>query len=414
MKDRSERPQCDATHRKTGEPADWRRRDFLKNTTAAGLGTAGLLLSQPSGTSAAKSTASVVPGQRLDPNAELRVGMIGTSGHTGTVLNALGGIPGARLVSYALKDGQRLQNEIAQTQYADTFQTGVEQLRKQRGWSSGTRLYETYQEMLSKEKLDVVGICLPYTINAFASMAAAERGIHIMSEKPLATEMRDLEQLRRVVDKSGVEISAMLEMRLWPPIRTIRESVQQGLIGEPILATAQKSYKWGQTRPWFYKTRQTYGGTIPWIGIHAIDYIMHTTGQKVKSAAALQGNKAHADYPGTEDQVGILLGLSNGGTAVVTLDYLRPETAEDHGDDRLRLAGTKGVIEMRAGKVELITSDGPARTLQLLPSQSIFAEFVAFLRGQGTHVLSRDEVFDVNRVCLLARQAADEKRVILL
>ncbi len=409
MKDRNDKPDCQPTQKKIG--LDLCRRDFLRSTTVAGLGSAGLLLSPPAALSTVKS-ADAPPGRRLDPTAELRVGMIGTSGHTGVVLNALGSIPGARLVSYAMKDAQRLQKEVAQTRYADTFQTDTEQVQKHRAWRSDSKIYETYQEMFSKEKLDVVGICLPYAINAFASMAAAERGIHIMSEKPLATEMKDLEQLRKIVDKSGVEISAMLEMRLSPEIRTIHESVARGLIGEPVLATAQKSYKWGQTRPWFYRSRQTFGGTIPWIGIHAIDFILHTTGLRVETAAAVQGNKAHADFPGTEDHVGILLGLSNGGTAVVTLDYLRPETAEDHGDDRLRLAGTKGVIEMRAGKVELITGEGPRRQLQLLPSQSIFADFVAFLRGQAPHILGRDEVFDVNRVCLLARQAADEKRVI--
>jgi predicted dehydrogenase len=386
------------------------RRNFLK-ATAAGIGTAELLRRPTLVPAHAKANS---PRAKLDPHSELRVGMIGTSGHTGLVLDALPDITGARLVAYALKDAQRLENEITETRYADVFQTDIEQLKKHRAFRPDTKLYDTYQEMLAKEKLDIVGVCLPYAINAFASVAAVKRGIHILSEKPLATEMKDLELLRKAVDESGVEISAMLEMRLWPEIRTIREQVAQGVIGEPILATAQKSYKWGKTRPWFYKNRQTYGGTIPWIGIHAIDFVLHTTGLTVKSVAAIQGNKAHPEFPGTEDQVGVLLGLSNGGTAVITLDYLRPETADDHGDDRLRLAGNKGVIEMRHGKVELISEREPARMLSLLPRQSIFADFVAFLRGQGTHVIQRDELFEVNRICLLARQAADEKKIVFV
>lgn len=387
------------------------RRHFLKSVTGAGLGGAELLLSRSVPSHAAITPLLSPASRKLDPGVELRVGLIGTSGHTNLVLGALPEIPGARLVAFALKDGQHLQKEVARTGYADRFQTDIDQLKKQPAFRQDTNVYETYQEMFSKENLDVVGICL-YSLNAFASMAAAERGVHIMSEKPLATEMKDLERLRRVVEKSGVGISAMLEMRLSAGIRTIRENVLQGSIGEPVMATGQKSFKFGKTRPWFYKTRQTFGGTIPWIGIHAIDFVMHTTGLKVKQVAAVQGNKAQPDYPGTEDYAAILLGLSNGGTAVVTLDYFRPDGAEGSGDDRLRLVGTKGVIEMRGNAVELITQQTPARSVPLLPGQSIFADFVASLRGLKPHVLPPGEAFEATRVCLLARQAADERRVI--
>jgi predicted dehydrogenase len=251
-------------------------------------------------------------------------------------------------------------------------------------------------------------------LNVFASMAAAEKGIHVMSEKPLATELEHLTQLERVLDRTGIQISAMLDMRLEPGIRTIQDAISRGLIGEPILATAQKSYKFGDSRPWFYKQRETYGGTIPWIGIHALDYIMYTTGLGITQAAAMQSNKSLSDYPGTEDNVGILLKLSNGGTAVVTLDYLRPASAASHGDDRLRVIGSKGVVEMRGGKVELLTHDNPATELALLAEGSIFADFVAYLRGQSSPALLPGEAIAATRICLLARQAADERRIITI
>jgi predicted dehydrogenase len=268
--------------------------------------------------------------------------------------------------------------------------------------------------MFAKERLDVVGTCLPFTLNVFASMTAAKSGIHVMSEKPLATELEHLTQLERILDQTGIQVSAMLDMRLYPEIRTIQDAISKGLIGDPILATAQKSYKFGNSRPWFYKKLETYGGTIPWIGIHAVDYIMYTTGLRITQAAAMQSNQSLSDYPGTEDNVGILFKLSNGGTAVVTLDYLRPETASSHGDDRLRVIGSKGVVEMRGGKVELITHDHAATEMALLPAGSIFADFVAYLRGQRSPVLSPRDAIASTRVCLLARQAADERRIVAI
>ena len=76
-----------------------------------------------------------------------------------------------------------------------------------------------------------------------------------------------------------------------------REAVQQGAIGEPILISSQKSYKYGAKRPWFYKERRTYGGTIPWVGIHALDYMKWVSGQKYTYVAAYEGNKAHPQSP---------------------------------------------------------------------------------------------------------------------
>jgi predicted dehydrogenase len=371
------------------------------------------------GTAGASGASSAFPGYQtkvrvLDPTSNLRVGMVGTAGHTGLILDALTEIPGAWLAAYAFKDAKGLPANAANMGYVDGYSADVGWVKTHKQFRGETKIYETYQEMFSKEKLDVVGICLPYFMNADACIAAAVHGVHIMSEKPMATELEQLERLRRSVDQGGVCISALLEMRLSPGIRTVRAAIAEGAIGEPVMATAQKSYKFGEARPWFYKSRTTFGGTIPWIGIHAIDFVLYTTGLKVNKIAAFHGNKAHGDYPGVEDEAGILLSLSNGGSAVVTLDYLRPETAPSHGDDRLRVVGSKGVLEMRGGLVELMTSDAPPHQLQLLPQRSIFGDFVRFLRGLGPAVISQAELFDVHRICLLARQAADEKRIIAI
>ncbi len=83
-----------------------------------------------------------------------------------------------------------------------------------------------------------------------------------------------------------------------------------------------------------------------------------TTGREYVQASAWHGNNDHPDYPGFQDQAGVLFKLDNGGTAMTNLDYLRPEPAPTHGDDRLRIAGSEGVLEvLGAGTdVNLITA----------------------------------------------------------
>ena len=201
----------------------------------------------------------------------------------------------------------------------------------------------------------------------------------------------------------------MMNMRCFPPYRAARKAVQDGLIGEPILLTSQKSYRFGAARPWFYKDLKTYGGTIPWAGIHCVDYMRWVSGRKYVQVSAWHGNKDHPDYPGFQDHAGVLFQLDNGGTAMTNLDYLRPETAPTHGDDRLRIAGSEGVLEVLGaeGRVALISAaDGP-RELELPEKVDFFADFLAELAGEGEHLISQEDAFRLTEVCLNARDAAE-------
>ncbi len=134
-----------------------------------------------------------------------------------------------------------------------------------------------------------------------------------------------------------------------------------------------------------------------------------TTGREYVRVAAWQGNKDHPDYPGFQDHAGVLFQLDNGGTAMTNLDYLRPETAPTHGDDRLRIAGSEGVLEVMGaeGRAHLITAaDGP-RELELPESVDFFADFLTELAGKGEHLISQDDAFRLTEVCLKARDAAE-------
>lgn len=356
------------------------RRRFLQSAAGAGL-VLGL------------STGRKTFGRPIGKGKQIKVGLIGSDGHTGVILGSISRIEGVAFTAFAKS---RPGDDVGW-------------LRRNRAFGAKTRVYDDFQSMLEKEELDVVGVCLPYYRNAEASMAAARRGMHIVSEKPVATTLADLDSLEKAVKKAGVRLTSMMNMRCGPPYRAARRAVKDGLVGEPILITSQKSYKFGKERPWFYKEYDKYGGTIPWVGIHSIDYMRWTSGREFVRVAAFHGNKAHADYPGCQDHAGVLFKLDNGGTAMSNLDYLRPEAAPTHGDDRLRIAGSDGVVEVvgAEGRAFLITASNEPRDLELPPPVDFFADFLAELRGEGKHLISQQDAFHLTRVCLKARQAAE-------
>jgi len=355
------------------------RRRFLQSAVGSSIALAGTSLAQTK--------------RPIAPDALIRVGLIGRDGHREILLGSIPKLSNVQWTAYA-------QGEPGEDSAW---------VQKQFPGSSQTRVYENYHDMLEKEPLDVVGVCLPFYQNAEASIQAARKGLHVLSEKPAAINLPDLARLEQEIQQSGVRYSIMLNMRALPIFQAARKAVQQGALGEPILLSSQKSYQYGSERPWYYKERKTYGGTIPWVGIHALDYMRWVSGQEYAQVAAFEGNKAHPQTPGCKDHAGLLFRLANGGTATCHLDFLRPESAPTHGDDRLRIAGSEGVLEATDldNRVRLISAKGKVGELPLPPPLDFFGTFIASLRGEGEPLVSTEDAFAITRICLRARDAAD-------
>jgi predicted dehydrogenase len=329
----------------------------------------------------------------------MKLAMIGSYGHTRHVTGSAAFGKEAELVAAARFGGDDTADYAA--------------------WKPAGRLdvYDDYRRMLRDARPDVVSVCMPLWRNAEASIAAAEAGCHVFSDKPLATTLDDLARLREAVSRAGVRIAAMFNLRCEPAFQAARDAVRAGRIGRPVLASAQKSYPFGR-RDDNYRSRKTYGGTIPWVASHALEYISYCTGQDYVRVAAMHSNVSLDDYPGTEDNGGLLLELEGGGHAVIRFDYLRPKAegvSRRHGDDRLRIAGTEGIVEVveEATAAELMTPRSVER-LALPPGRDLFAEFVASIHGGGECIVTPADSFRMTEVALKARHAADTGTIVEL
>ena len=129
---------------------------------------------------------------------------------------------------------------------------------------------------------------------------------------------------------------------------------------------AQKSYKIGLERgqrPEWMRHRETYGGTIPYIGIHMVDLMRWVSGREFVETAAFQSRVGFDELRDMENNTAVIYRLDNRGTANLRMDYLRPETAPTHGDDRLRVVGIKGVVEYQGGTLSLMTASSKPRNV---------------------------------------------------
>ncbi len=273
------------------------------------------------------------------------------------------------------------------------------------------KYYDNYREMIKSEKPDIVVVDNYYGDHGAVNLAALEAGCHVFSEKPIATSLDQLDLIREKYVSAGVEMTAMLDYRYNGIFYKAWQLIQEGKIGEVRLLNAQKSYKFG-TRPPFMYDRKTYGGTILWVGIHAIDWISWMSGAKFLSVAATQSSLYDGGGRSLEMSAVAQYQMDHEILATLTIDYFNPPQAPSHGDDRIRVVGTKGVLEVMKNTLTLINSEEEGiRTIDCPVDEYPFSAFLNQIQGQGKCRISFEDVYKTTEAAIKTQLSADTKTI---
>ena len=327
-----------------------------------------------------------------------RVGILGLKGHQGVVLNSIPKI-----------------DDVVLSAVADDSEEALMRIKKHPAVTSDTKFYRNISELLEEEKIDIACVSGTDGERAHVLLECMNRGIHVLSEKPLTMTLDELSMVKEAYNSSGVVLSMLLTMRFSPSCRKIREVVTSGIIGEVCLANAQKSYKLGD-RPEWQKSHKTFSSTLAFIGIHPVDLIRWCTGREFTEVMAYQSNVGHPEAHDIEDNAVMILKMDNGGSACVHLDYCRPMKAATHGDDLLRIAGNQGVIETfeQGSRVRLITHERKAEELTLDEPMDEFLNFVNAIKGLEKCEVPAEDCFRVTEIVLKARESSETGQPIKL
>jgi predicted dehydrogenase len=325
----------------------------------------------------------------------MRIGIIGSTGHTNYVLEGMPELSDVEIVGVAPGSSGESVADLHEAIEAHA--------------PEATR-YSDHEALLSTD-LDLVVVACHFGDLADRTRAALERDCHVYTEKPVATTLEDLERVRETYAASEGELAAMFGLRYDPAFMTAHERVQGGDVGEVRLVNARKSYVLGDRGEPFL-SRETYGGTIPWVGIHAIDWIHWFSDLPARSVRARHSRRANRGHGDLEATGVIDLELDGEVFATASLDYLRPGGAPTHGDDRVRVVGTEGVIEVRNGETYLIDGDAAGeRRLPQSPGTNPFVDFVAGIRGESKPRVTAEGSFRATETSLHARNAADADEI---
>ena len=183
------------------------------------------------------------------------------------------------------------------------------------------RAYGDYAAMLTAVEADVIVICTPSGLHPRQGIMAAERGLHVITEKPMATRLEEADALVEACDRAGVHLFVVKQNRLNPAVQLLKRAVDRGRFGRLYLANTtvrwQRPQSYYDMAPW-RGTRDLDGGAFMNQASHYLDMLQWLVGP-VDSVSAHVATLARQIE--TEDTGVAILKFRNGalGTIEVTM-----------------------------------------------------------------------------------------------
>jgi predicted dehydrogenase len=154
--------------------------------------------------------------------------------------------------------------------------------RVQSEFAPQSRLCSSFEELLATEGLQAVAICTPTSLHFEQVLAARERGLHVLCEKPLADTRERIAALVAAAARGGPLLSVAYQRRHAALYRTLRREVLSGRWGPVRAVASHNTEHWQQTQAlpgmWRDDPRINPGGFIGDAGSHKIDIVFFTTG----------------------------------------------------------------------------------------------------------------------------------------
>ncbi len=282
-------------------------------------------------------------------------------------------------------------------------------------------VYADFDELLDKEQPQVVGVARTNATKFLALTACLERGINVIADKPLLTEMGQLEQVQAAYALGKARLGMMLSQRFSAPHRALKAQVEAGDFGEIVHMYGFGPHKLRpHTRnPWELDAAQN-GGVLVDLGVHYFDSLRWFSGQEPVRVAAAQGNTRFPELPQLYDHAHALMEFDGGMKGIVVADWLTPDAAPYHGDYRLYVTGTRGTAEIatsgtlepsgpnKQGGVRVVLNDKEPFDLDVPPLQHTpTSDFLEALVNDREPYGSAEEVLRTMEVTLHAKAAAE-------
>lgn len=184
---------------------------------------------------------------------------------------------------------------------------------------NATKAYSSVDELLSDTDLDAIYVSTPVNLHCEQVIAAAERGLHILCDKPMALNPEECEKMIDACEVNDVHLQVCFLFRFHSCFQQIKSWVEENRLGQIVHGRMPFLKKYLlEDDEWRAKPEQSGGGSMMDLGPHSVDMLRFLIGE-VTEVAAFCGSPIY-NYK-VEETGGILMRFQNGAQGFTDLSF---------------------------------------------------------------------------------------------
>ncbi len=205
------------------------------------------------------------------------------------------------------------------------------------------KVYTDFWKMAEDPEIEAVSVTTPDFLHKDPVIAFAENGKHVLCEKPLATSVKDAEEMVRTCEKSNVKLMVAFHNRWSPPYAILKSRADSGELGDPVYAymrLCDTLYVPTKMLSWASKS-----AVIWFLGSHIVDLVRWIFGKEAVKVYCLKGDRILKNIGvDTEDFFCYLVEFQDNVVAMFENSWILPETMPSIVDFSSKFVFSKGCV----------------------------------------------------------------------
>ena len=310
--------------------------------------------------------------------------------HAEAYIQNLRAIPGVEMIGIADENPERGQH------FADLFDA---------------HLFPSYEALLA-EQPDGVLVCSENSKHRLLVEIAAQAGVHVLCEKPLATTLSDAQAMIDACRDAGVILMTAFPMRFSAPLRQLKAQLDAGALGQIYcFNTTNQGQMPIAHRRWFVDKELAGGGAMMDHIVHLADVLRWYLSGEVASVYAQSNHILHADTVDVETGGLIMLTFSDGTFASIDSSWSKPLNYPTWGGLTMELISERGltVVDAFSQNLNIYRQEPPQHAWTYWGSdanQAMIEEFVAAIREQRQPLVTGEAGYKALEITLAAYESA--------
>ena len=200
----------------------------------------------------------------------------------------------------------------------------------------GARVYTDYERMLDEQRPDAVTVAVPTTDHLIVAQQVIRRGIHLLVEKPLASDVEQGRQMIAAAEQANVQLMVGHIERFNPAVTALKKRLTEGELGRVFQIDARRQGP--------FPARVKDVGVVIDLAVHDLDVMRYVSGAEVTRLYAETERRVHSTH---EDLLTSLIRLDDGTIGALTINWLTPTKIRE-----LYVTGERGMF-----RVDYLTQD---------------------------------------------------------